>query len=1303
MSALLRAYLLGTLTVYRGDELLSLPTSQPARALLAYLLLNRKRSHQRVVLAGIFWPEEPESRARRALTQALWQIRTCLPEILQTEAAQAAISEEARVWVDVEAFMEAALPHLAARSVFPRQEALNDLEQALKLYQGDMLEGFYDDWALDERERLHEIYLQVLERLAQLYKTAGRFSEALDCALRLTNADPLNESGQREVMRIYAALNRPEAALAQFQRYSQILQVELGAQPDPLTTDLASELGSRIPEAGLPYLPATHDSPLERGELSQNLPLIGREQERRELLAGLNTALSGKGVLYLIEGEAGAGKTRLLQEITRDAEWRGAQTLWGRCLEGTNQAPYAPWMEALNSGLTPLRIGQLSQIVAPVWLQTLAETLPILQSHLPALPDLSALDQTQSQERFVNAMVEFISGWTRLAPLVFVLDDLHWAGLDTLYLLETLARRMRQRAVLILGAYRLEEAQTEAQTWHRLAALDQIATRRLALAHLEPSAAGELVRRSLELSEPAPYFESRLYHESAGNPLFILETLRFLYDERLLYRDDHLGWRTPWDESTQDYTELPLPKGVEKVIQRRLSRLPPGLSPTLHLAATLGSRFELELLSACSEGEKTSLFAELNQLKRLSILNETQVGYEFSHDKIRQAAYQAIEAPRRLFLHRRVAEQLEIRNADLVEMLAYHYLHAQVWEKALDYLCIAGDKASQLHASQVALKYYADALAILEEHLLDEGDKHGNLDGLERIQFDLLAKRGPLLWATGEVEQERLELEKMSGLAERLGEPELRIRAYNQRAACLCDALDDYDGAYQTALTALDLSRQEGDLRQQALALETLSSACYYDDQHERAIEYGQQALQIWQTSGEPQARARLLVRLGRIYKKLGRLEQAAEQYTASMEIAEATNDPYGKLYALMNYAILKRVKGEYLDAIELNEKALGLARQIGHRSFEATILDNLGVAYWSLRDYGRAIQSVHQSLDILRATLDRRGMLFCLNNLGDLHREIGAYKKALEYHQEGLSIAVEIGFRAGEAMTRVSQGRLYLDLGECSLAENEFLKSLEISQNVGLPDCQGNALWGLGLVFQARGDLVKAIEALQQALQALEQAGEGDYATIVRSDLAICQLEAGQIDQAYRLSCRALAELETHAGGEELQRLYWQHSQVAAAAGDRNGARQALQKAYDILVSQAQTLPDAEQRASFLDRPAANRQIRQAWEAGKPEVVSVRLPPLNAPAGRALDEQELVVVCWTLETAEDNEIQDPAERRRVRLLRILAEAQAQGAAPTCANLAQALGSGQRTIERDLALIRKSQAIKSTRRGKLAG
>lgn len=226
--------------------------TRAVQGLLAYLLLHRERSHSRETLAGILWGERSEERARACLSTALWRLRAALePEpalygrYLSTRPrGEVAFNGRSDYWLDVAIFEQAANTFLAQPVDAAKESDAQALDQALKLYTSDLLEGFYDEWAIRERERLRGLYVESLVRLMRYYESQAGYAKALVCAQQVLAFDPLHEEIHRALMRLYVADGQRTQALRQYERCREILMSELAIPPMPETQELYAEIAS---------------------------------------------------------------------------------------------------------------------------------------------------------------------------------------------------------------------------------------------------------------------------------------------------------------------------------------------------------------------------------------------------------------------------------------------------------------------------------------------------------------------------------------------------------------------------------------------------------------------------------------------------------------------------------------------------------------------------------------------------------------------------------------------------------------------------------------------------------------------------------------------------------------------------------------------------------------------------------------------------------------------------------------------------------------------------------------------------
>ncbi len=698
-----------------------------AQALFVYLLLHPGQ-HDRSRLAGLLWGDCSEVRARHNLRQTLWRLRRGLPAgLLNEERYTVGLKQEGRISVDVLTF-EAELQQ--AETYSHRGDisaAIPHLQNAVTLYQGKFLADLdmeespeFAAWSIGYAAHLREMALAAFSRLTAYLLRRGNYEQALLYARQQLQLEPWWEEGHRLMMILLALTGRRGAALAQYELCRSQLIEEVGVEPMPETIALYRRLLNW--NAADWAVPATAVATLR-------LPFSGRGQEHARLVAWWEQARGGTSRLSLIKGEAGVGKTRLVEETIRYAEMQGALALRGRCYEFGGDIPYQPIAEAFRSVLSRGAEEQGSQgdsarlsILAPVWLAELSRLLPELRQLWPDLPQPQPVAGLAARQRLFEAVARFLRALTRPTetlpptPLILFLDDLHWADASTLDLLHYLLRNLAGAPVWIVGAYRPEETGPS----HLLTRLRQGLSRdhlvnHLRLAPLSADAVTEIAG-SLVGAGAAQTLAAFLYRESEGNPFYLIETVYSLQEQGAL--SGRPGGRRWLEPATIDQ----VPRSVQDVILQRVGRLNPPARRLLTLAAVIGQHFDSALLRAAARQDARHVSESLEEWLTRHLVQPQPASpgqYDFSHDKIRAVVYEAAEAGQRQTLHRRVGEALEqpggVSEEERAGLLAYHWSQAGDPSKAIPYLLQAGDQARLLYARSEAVTYYRQALLYLQD------------------------------------------------------------------------------------------------------------------------------------------------------------------------------------------------------------------------------------------------------------------------------------------------------------------------------------------------------------------------------------------------------------------------------------------------------------------------------------------------------------------------------------------------------------------------------------------------------------
>jgi DNA-binding SARP family transcriptional activator len=368
--ARLRLELLGGFSARLADGQPCLLPTKKVQALLAYLALPPGRPHSREKLTALLWGDTPETQARQSFRQALAMLRRALGEPTPVLAQGDAIALDPQaVEVDV-----------AQVEVAVAEGSREALERAAALYRGDLLDGFgldeapFEDWRALERERLHELVLEGLARLLGDQVREGRSEAGIQTARRILALDPLQEAVHRVLMRLLLRQGRRAAALQQYQACVSALQRELGIEPEEETRALYRELlrgsGVRRPGGAGP-----RRSPEAAATTHQ--ALVGRAAELGALRDAFERALDHGARVAVVSGEAGIGKTRLLEELTVEAAARGARVLSAWCYETERGLPFRPWIDAFR-GEQPALDSALAAALGPAARVSLARVFPEL-------------------------------------------------------------------------------------------------------------------------------------------------------------------------------------------------------------------------------------------------------------------------------------------------------------------------------------------------------------------------------------------------------------------------------------------------------------------------------------------------------------------------------------------------------------------------------------------------------------------------------------------------------------------------------------------------------------------------------------------------------------------------------------------------------------------------------------------------------------------------------------------------------------------------------------------------------------
>ena len=1001
--------LLGGQTVsVDGREVTDL-NSTVGRSLLVYLVTRRDRSLTRELICGTFWPDLPTNVARRRLSQWLWRIQQGLGgdrgNIFLAKGDHLSLSPSLDVWVDSEAFEERASTGMdPERSPLERLDALRE---AAGLYQGDFLSGFYDNWVIDEQDALREVFRAVLEMLIEETKSRAEFEESLGYARRLAIITPLRETAHREIMRLEFLLGRSPEALKQYELCRSILAQELGEEPDRETQDLYVEIAADRDE--------DLQSSVGRGNLplfdvERETPFVGRDSERSKLVERLEATLRGQGGVVLIEGEPGVGKSRLLLEVSDDARWRGINVLAGRCGGPAEPGPYSALVQAIASGITPLRIRQLEQQLDPLWLSLTSRLVPELGDQLGNLTPVPQLEPAEESVRMLEAIARTFQALSVTAPQLLVLEDLHWADSDTLLALQRLAEELESSRLLLAISYRHTSSRERSDVWDALRRLDRLGvTSRISLAPHSPAQTEELARRTLRVGEVRAEFAGWLHRETAGNPLMVIETLRAMYEADSI---DLVGGGTV-PPITLPHTDLPIPAGVHRLVTERISALSAPVRSTLELAAVHGDNLQIAVLLSASDLPDKAVLDSVDALLGRRLLVEDPSGLRLSHDQLRRVVTERMSQKRREAAHGLMFTALTEHQPDGVEALAGHATEAGLWRPAFHYRVLAGHRAAALFAAETARRHYARAVDLSdaesptrEEHLALLFAYESVLETLGRgsEQAELLERLSALV-ESGSVEATELDLRRTrhltfsdrfddaiefanSRLEAHRDDPELRVRFLVAIGTAL-----DWSGRPMEAIPRLKdaVGLVDVGAALEADARYALGSALKDIQDYGAATAELRKARAGYEQLDDRRGRARVEGVLATIDHEQARTAEAVAGYQRSIELSAAIGYRHGEGVGLVNLATKRGALARIIEALQLFDRAMSIFRSIGNgRGVAFAQVNSAELRHLLLGDDDRAAVDASAALDYYKQIGDPKGIAQCEDVLAGITERRG-------------------------------------------------------------------------------------------------------------------------------------------------------------------------------------------------------------------------------------------------------------------------------------------------------------------------
>jgi len=1146
----LKVELFGGLRVWRGGELIEGEQwgGWKTRSLFKLLLTRPVRALSRDEIMDALWPESSPTAAEQRLRTTVSLLRRALEPGLARGADSRYIllrppgylfDRDSGCEVDLWEFEERQRRAETAREAGSLEEAIREYRLALDPVCGDLLaEEPYAEWAIEAREEFRQRHLSILSGLSECLARKGLYSEAIDSCDRALMIDGYSEDLHRRLMLYHYCAGEQAAALRTYRDYAGNLTGQLGAVPSP---DLA-RLRERIEARDVPGVDEgrrLYPRPRRLLRFPYSLGrtyFVGRDGELALLAERLEEAMAGRGGAVAVEGEAGVGKTRLVEEFLGYARSRGARTLTGRCYERELGAPLEPVLDALGP------VADTDGIVSG------ASRSGTEDFDLPE--QAGAQDGARVYRALAAEVVRQSQDGGHRALALFV-DDLQWADPATLEFLSYLARRISGERVLLVFAYRREDAPELSGWLARLAERRDVATLNLNRL-LSQDVARILSRTSSRGFAELPRLADFLHRESEGNPFYAVEYLRWLIENGVVRIDSRRrisGLRAGM------LREGALPSGVRSLIQARLARLDEEARTLLELAAVIGRDFDLELLRRADGREESGTLGTIGALTASGLVVETsEQTYHLSHDKLRQVLYEGIEGPRRRTLHLRVAGTLERAGGEPAEV-AHHYLQTKEWGSALENLVLAAKKAEKSYAWEGALESYARALEVMDR-----------LPDSLRRRLDLLAARERLLERMDRREERVSTVRQMLGLAQRLGDQGRVAEVHLRRVGALA-AVSNPKGAAKAAQTAVAVFQELGNSAGEARVHREVGHVCLMERDYAGVLEANLRALRIHRELDDRRGEVGDIHNISQAYCGLGDYDQALRWVEEADRVRREPGEDYWA-EMLRNYtmtslhldrgdleaALRASLEGIQLDArfgrdnasipghsrcgtlylrlwrpekaLEHFREAARLNREAGHTRDEGYSLMSVGACLEQTADPTGAANAYRRAVKLLDIAYEESVLAEDLSGKADaesllaavLHRSLDRPEEALSLYESAAGTHRELGNEPRLRGVLLELAGLRWRTGEPEASAHDYEEALELSREHKETAHEAAALASLSVVYRELGFLRESLRRGRAARDLLREPEDLQTEAYVLTSLADSYASLGHYPSA--LSC---------------------------------------------------------------------------------------------------------------------------------------------------------------------------------------
>ncbi|MCX8173720.1 MAG: tetratricopeptide repeat protein [Thermoplasmata archaeon] len=828
------------------------------------------------------------------------------------------------------------------------------------------------------------------------------------------------------------------------------------------------------------------------------IPFVGREKELEILKNSLaKTKETRAGNVYIITGQMGVGKTRLIQEASRIAEKYGYAVMLGRCID-EKAVPFLPVIEAFEKYST--MPDETSKYVPTGLIGAEHEEKTEL------------LGFTREKIRMMEAIMRRFSQISEKQPVMLIIDDIQWADTGTLSVFIYLARNVKNLNLILVGAYPDDYVRTMGspqfdEFLSNLALEKNVST--LYLHPLKREDISKILSAILGTWKIPEELVEFVHEKTGGNPLFVEEVSKAIQEQGI------------FDVKTRKLTtsldKVQMPSSVKSVIAMRLKDIKENEMKVLWSAAVIGRVFDYEILKECAGIDEENLLDILERLVNLRFFEQmpgNSEAFRFMHNPVYEVVYSELTGLRKRMLHKKVGEIIEKKHGKDVKFhadIGRHYMIAGEYDRSVKYLISIAEHSLKNFAGKECVSYCEQVLKLVP-NLKDENARkealrkvHTMLGDCHSIFGDLRKTLShyeeALTSATTDYEKAEIYI-KMSGPYQETGETEKAL-AMLENAKQLMEASGSKEGV--------------------ATALRALAVVYLHIGNFEKARSCFEMCIDICKETGDEKTIADAYHGMGTLSLDLGELNRAEEYLYKSLGIRKRLNLKKGLASTYNNLAIIAHNRGEMEKTLEFYEMARKIYEELNDLSGIATINNNLAVIHVPRGETDKAMELYQKNIEISERTGDITMLMLAYRNIAWIYRFLENYPKALEFYEKSLAISRRIGEKINMAGVLNRIAITYAHMGDMDRAFEYAAESLKIAESTGSKDLIADAKWGLGEVYLQAKNYGEAERFMRETLEIYKSLGNPSYIKEVESDLGRVYAGMGKIEEAKKCFNSAL------------------------------------------------------------------------------------------------------------------------------------------------------------------------------------